>query len=653
MMGNILPDRQIPADLARESGPAMPDGTTRDPEFGQDSLSPSLPGQSVVDLRILATTDLHMHLLPYNYLADQPCGRRGLSQVARLIARMRRDQPNTLLFDNGDLLQGNPMGDYLAECRGRPSQPHPAIAAMNALGYDAAALGNHDFNYGLDFLRRCLAHATFPSLAANMRLRTGPQFGNYVILERQMRDRRGRMARLKIGVIGLLPPQTCHWDQDLRAHVQCDDIVETARRLVPQMRANGADLVVALAHCGIGPIDHQLGMENAATALARIEGVDAIVAGHTHQAFPGPDVPAAPGVDPELGTLAGKPAVMAGYGGSHLGVIDLKLVEDPDHVWRIRAFSARAIPVEPDSIAAPEIAAPTLAVHRHTLRHFRRRIGRTESSLNSYFSPLGVDGGLRLANLAQKWHVRQRLSASRWQHLPVLATSAPFRSGGRAGPDCFTNVPAGPLTLRSLADLYLFPNRICALLANGRQIRDWLERAAAAYNCVQPGTDPTLLVNPDFPGYNLDVIEGVSWQIDLTRPARYDGCGQLIGGGPGRVRNLRWQGRPVKDDDRFVLATNTYRLATCGLYAPLASQMPVLLSEQTLVRQALRHYVRRRRRITLDPRLGLRLTAPAGSGAIYLTSPEAAAHIDDLEPGCTITAAEPDASGYLRLSLRF
>ncbi|SET51628.1 bifunctional 2',3'-cyclic-nucleotide 2'-phosphodiesterase/3'-nucleotidase [Paracoccus homiensis] len=626
----------------------MPDGTSC--EHGIYARSDA---DVTVDLRIMATSDLHMQLLPYDYLAGRPCTDRSLTQLAGLIGAIRQEHPNTLLFDNGDLLQGNPMGDYLAEAPQATAQIHPAIALLNALRYDAIALGNHDFNYGLGFLRRTLRHANFPGLAANMRLRSGPQFGDYVILPREVTTRCGQTLQIRVGVIGLLPPQTSHWDRDLRQHVECHDIVETARHLIPRMQAQGAQIIIALAHCGIGPLDHRPGMEHAATALAAIDGIDAVIAGHTHNVFPGPHVPATPGVDPIRGTLAGKPAVMPGYGGSHLGVIDLRLNRDHAGAWRLADFGAKAVPVSGTTTSSPDLSAPALAAHRHTLRHYRRRVGHSQTPLNSYFTALGVDAGLRLVNMAQRWHVRQQLAKTPWRDLPVLAAAAPFRSGGRAGANAFTDVAPGPLTLRALADIYVFPNHACALLATGAQLADWLERAAGAYCQITDRSDGQPLMNPDFPGYNFDVIEGLTWQIDLTRPALYDPWGEPAQHGPGRIRDLRLQGNPVRPDDRFILATSSYRLATCGLYAPLATQMRPLISEGPMVRQVLRQYVRRRRRIALDPGLGLRLLAPPQSKVSYPTGPAAARHLDLLPAQYRASIAGHDDSGHLQLSLRF
>lgn len=607
-----------------------------------------------VSLRLLATTDMHMKVLSYNYFADRPCDRGGLARTASLIAQRRAETPNCLLLDNGDFLQGTPMGDLAASAlETTPRKPHPAIAAMNAMGYDAAALGNHDFNFGLSFLRTVAARASFPFLAANLHLRRGPGFPSHVILRRLVTDWQGRKVPLAIGVIGFVPPQTADWDRDLSDQMRCDDIVDTARRLVPRIRADGAQIVVALAHSGIGSLSAQPGMENAATALAAVPGIDTVVAGHTHEVFPGPDIAAAPGIDPVAGTLAGKPAVMAGFGGSHLGVIDLRLRPDGIGGWFVSDFSSRAEPVDPSLPSDAGVARPVMGAHRETLRRLRRRVGRSETPLNSYFAVIGEDPGLRLVNMAQRWHVRQRLKNTPWAALPVLSGSAPFRAGGRGGPQNYTDVPPGPLSLRNLADLYFFPNRICAIRLTGGELADWLERSASMFRQLRPGEVDSPLIDPAFPCYNFDVVDGVTWQIDLSQPARFTPAGRLLHPDAQRIRELRWQGRRVRPADQFVLATNSYRLATCGLFSPLVSGNEVALKGEELTRDILRHYVRRRRRIAIDAPPHWDFAPMPGTSVLFDTGAGGLPHLERIAArrAARMEYAGQDERGFTRLRL--
>lgn len=581
------------------------------------------PPPDGMTLRILATSDLHMHLLPYDYLADRPSDRIGLARTASLIEARRTGPHASILLDNGDFLQGGPMGDLVARRSGTFAGTHPAIAAMNALGYDAAALGNHDFNFGLPFLRRAVARARFPMLAANLTVRRGTDFAATCVIERELTDPQGNRLPLRIGVIGFLPPQTEEWDQDLRAVMRSDDILDCARRLVPRLRAQGVDLVVALAHSGIGGPEPLPRMEHAAHALAALPGIDVLIAGHTHEVFPGPRWRGRLGIDADRGTLAGKPAVMPGFGGSHLGVIDLRFAPRADGGLAVDRFAVRAESVTPAMPTAVLVARQVATAHKATLRQLSTRIGRTAQPLNSHFAVIGHDCGLRLVNLAQRWHVRQRLAGTPDADLPVLSASAPYRAGGRGGPQHYTDVPAGTLSLRHLADLYSFPNRITAIRLTGAQLRGWLERSASLFHRVQPGARDAPLLNPEFPAYNFDVIDGVSWRIDLSAPARFHPDGRLADPNAHRIRDLTWQTRPVADDQAFVLATNSYRLASCGLFSPLVSCNRVILDRDALTLDVLRRYVRQLRRVRIPARPNWAFAPQPGTTVLFETAPAA------------------------------
>lgn len=605
-------------------------------------------------LRIMATTDMHMHVLPYNYLADKPSDRLGLARAASLIETRRAEVANSLLFDNGDFLQGNPLGDYIAEVRGvGPRSPHPAIAAMNAMGYDAGTLGNHDFSFGTGFLRRVLNAANFPITVANLTPRSGPRFAPWLMLDRKLVDAWGTAYPIRIGVIGFAPPQTVDWDRNLGDELASEDILDSARRLLPRLKAAGADLIIALAHSGIGPIKPTPRIENAATALAALPEIDAVIAGHTHQVFPDPGFPAQPGVDSLRGTLMGKPAVMAGFGGSHLGVIDLQLARCAEGNWRVADFTVLAEPVERKHMPLRRVYSTAINAHRETLRHIRRRVGRTEAPLNSYFALIGQDPGLRLVAMAQRWHVRRMLRDSEWANLPILSAVAPFRAGGRGGPDYYTDVPAGALTLRNLTDLYFYPNRICAIEVTGAQLNGWLERSAGIFRQVLPGKTDQPLIDPEFPSYNFDVIDGLSWRVDLTRPRRFHPNGQLLDAESSRIRNLTHHGRPVEDGDRFLLATNSYRLATCGLFGPLVGKNRVVLDDEAMTRDILRRYVRRRRRVHPPAASHWEFLPVEGASAIFETGPSAIKHLSGLTSGSDYGAecAGETAEGFIRIRL--
>ena len=267
-------------------------------------------------LRIMETTDLHVAVFPYDYYADAPNDTLGLARTAAIIDAIRAEAGNSILIDNGDVIQGNPMGDYIAYEKGLTDAPHPVIAAMNTLGYEVGTLGNHEFNYGLDFLDAALKGANFPLVSANLvkgELAADPLSDTtyikpYQIVEKELTDGSGAKHTIKLGFIGFLPPQIMTWDAThLTGKVNTRDIVETARAYVPKMREEGADLVIALSHSGIAA-DIGIG-ENASLQLAGVDGIDVIVTGHQHLVFPNSkDFEGIEGADLTAGTLAGKPA---------------------------------------------------------------------------------------------------------------------------------------------------------------------------------------------------------------------------------------------------------------------------------------------------------------------------------------------------------
>ncbi|MGC2786311.1 MAG: metallophosphoesterase, partial [Roseiarcus sp.] len=296
-------------------------------------------------MRLLGLTDLHANLYPYDYYRDRPDDSVGLARAASLVAEARRECPNCLLFDNGDILQGTPLGDLAAQAIATdPAAIHPVIAAMNRLDYAAATLGNHDFNYGLEALERAYAQARFPVISCNVRRSDGsPWYPPSIVIERNFIDEDGRAQRLRVGVIGVAPPQIAQWDEaHVRGCLTTVDIVEATRAELDELR-DRVDLVVVLCHSGLSRLASTPGEENAGQDLAKLDGVDALFLGHQHLLLPGEDFLGLAGVDTERGTIHGKPAVMAGFWGSHLGIIDLEL--EKDGPWRVTGAQVEVRPI--------------------------------------------------------------------------------------------------------------------------------------------------------------------------------------------------------------------------------------------------------------------------------------------------------------------
>ena len=541
---------------------------------------PALAQDAPLRLRLLSTTDIHTHVLDYDYYRDQRDVSLGLARTAALIQQARSEVRNALLFDSGDAIQGNPLGDYVAvEQRLQPGQVHPVVKAMNHLGYDAATLGNHEFNYGLDFLRLTLAGARFPYVTANVyvagpdRAAAPPLIAPFTILDRDFVDEAGVTRRLRVGVIGFVPPQIMQWDRaNLEGRVFATDIVQAARRHVPALRAAGADLVVAVAHSGLSAQAPRGMDENAAAYLAQVPGIDAVLAGHSHLVFPDPTFAGVPGVDVARGTIHGVPTVMAGFWGSHLGVVDLTLRrtasgwERADGTGATRGIRRREenrwVPaVQPD----PAIEALVQAEHAGTLAYVRRPVARSTARVHSYFALVQDDASVQLVARAQTAYIRRVLKGTPHDGLPVLSAAAPFKAGGRGGPAYYTDVPAGDVAIRNVADLYLYPNTVRAVRVTGAILREWLEMSAGQFNRIDPAlTTPQPLVNPAFPTFNYDVIDGVTYRIDVTQPARYTPQGRPADPQARRIVDLRFQGQPVTDAMEFIVATNNYRASGGG-----------------------------------------------------------------------------------------
>ncbi len=281
---------------------------------------------ATVDLRVLETTDLHSNMMDFDYYKDKPTEKFGLVRTASLIIAARQQATNSVLVDNGDVIQGSPLGDYIAAKGLNDGEIHPVYKAMNTLDYAVGNIGNHEFNYGLDYLKKSLAGAKFPYVNANViDVKTGkPLFQPYLIIDTPVKDRDGKSHNLRIGYIGFVPPQVMIWDKaNLSGKVTVNDITETAKKWVPEMREQGADLVVAIPHSGLSSDPYKTMAENSVYYLSQVPGIDAIMFGHAHGVFPSKDFAAIKGADITQGTLNGIPAVMPGQWGDHLGVVDL------------------------------------------------------------------------------------------------------------------------------------------------------------------------------------------------------------------------------------------------------------------------------------------------------------------------------------------
>lgn len=581
-----------------------------------------------VQLRVLETSDVHMNLLAYDYYQDKPAADFGLERTASLIAAARAESPNSLLIDNGDLLQGSPMGDLVAKIKPlQAGDTHPAYKVLNALKYDAGNLGNHEFNYGLPFLQQSLKGAAFPYVNANVRdARSGqPLFTPYVLLKREVKDAEGKAHALTIGVIGFAPPQILQWDKNnLQGKVTVRDILETARDYVPKMRAAGADLVIAVPHSGFEKGELPRFAENAVSGLAEVPGIDAILFGHAHAEFPSAAFAGYPGVDLQAGTIHGVPAAMPGRWGDHLGVIDLTL-EQADGKWRVVGKQAALRPIfdkqakKPLADIDPRVKALIGPEHQATLDYVRGEVAATRRPIYSYFAQAADDPSVAIVAEAQRWYMQRALQGTEYEKLPILSAAAPFKAGGRQGWNYYTDIPAGKLAIRNLADLYIYPNTIKAVKITGADVREWLEMSAGQFNRIDPkGPAAQALINPEFRSYNFDSLYGVSYQVDVTQPARYDGDGKLAAPDSHRIVNLTFNGKPIDPAQRFIVVTNNYRASGGGNFPGITTDK-IVVDAPDENRVALASYLASKKVIDLGQSRNWRVLPVAGVGLRFTT----------------------------------
>lgn len=570
---------------------------------------PAAPAKSnvveaiTVQLRVLETTDLHANIMDYNYYTGENDPTIGLARTATLIKQARAEVANSVLVDNGDLLQGSPLGDYVAHTGIAVGEIHPIYQALNTLNYDVATLGNHEFNYGLDFMYQAIAGANFPYISANLycaaaqcgKVKQGEHlYAPYLIKSTEVTDNNGQKQPLNIGYIGFVPPQILLWDkQHLQDQVRVDSITETAAKLIPQMKAQGADLIIALAHSGIGQTSGESDpqAENLVFALTQIPGIDTVVFGHSHSIFPDARYADLPNTDIAKGLMNGIPTVMPGRWGDHLGVVDFTLVKQ-DSGWQVSAATAKALPVFDNKMHQPLVDADTqihqeiAKAHQGTIEFMQRPIGQASADMYSFLAQIQDDPTVQIVADAQIARVKALLTPE-LQHLPVLSAAAPFKAGGRrsTGSDAeqYIQVPKGVLSFRNAADLYLYPNTLVAVKVTGAELKDWLECSANQFMQIDVGSsEPQQLINIEHPTYNFDVIDGVTYQIDVSQPAKYDRNCELVNAQASRIVNLRYtneHGQVLQDDalakQEFIVATNNYRAFT-GRFAGTGSDHVVL-----------------------------------------------------------------------------
>ncbi len=564
----------------------------------------SIPAGTKSTLALLETTDLHTNVLSYDYFKLAEDKSIGFERVATLIKSARAEFPNTMLLDNGDTIQGTALSDYQALVKPVTcSETLAMYKVMNAASFDGGGIGNHEFNYGLQYLsqvtgnrfnvaglpdpsaQQTCAGPKFPQVLANVySVKTRqPLFQPYAILSKTITatgpDGKTISAPIKVGIIGFAPPAILSWDKRwLDGKVYTEGVVETAQKYIPEMRAKGADLIVVISHGGLDNSTYSPTMENGSYHLSKVAGVDAMLIGHSHQIFPDATSTVGqfnlPGVDKVKGTVNGVPTVMANYWGKHLGVVNLALNYD-GKAWSVdRAntkVEARSTQnADKSYVAADASVAPAIDTeHQATIQYVKTPIGSTDYRMTSYFADVGDPGAIQIVNQAQAKYVKDYITANlpALAALPVLSVSAPFKSGFGGGND-YTDVAMGNLAINNAADLYLYPNTVYAVKVNGDEVKAWLETAAKRFNQINPALTTEQQLISTFPGYNFDMFTDadMQYEIDVTQP---------VGS---RIKNLTYKGAAVTSAMDFIVATNNYRASGGGNFPGLDGTKTVYAS---------------------------------------------------------------------------
>ena len=500
-----------------------------------------------VDLVIATTTDVHGRVTAWDYYLNQPETIRGLTRAASIVDSVRAANPErVILLDAGDLLQGNPLAYVAAKVSS--NRVNPIIAAMNAMHYDAAAIGNHEYNYGVPYLDTAVKQATFPFLSANT-YRLDPAdvhaYRPWTIIER---------AGIKVGVVGATTPGVTLWDaENIKGRLRFGDIVPAVRQAVEEARRAGADIVLVTVHSGLDEpssydtVSTGVASENVAARIAReIPGIDLILYGHSHKEVRGTTIGQTLLIQPKNWATSVDIA--------HLTV---SRVGDGWRVTEKRSDLVQAAGHAED----PAVLAATASIHRATVAYVTTPIGTTPERWTA-----------DSARVKDTPLIDFILETERKAAGSDLASTAAFSTEVTMG--------LGPITIAQVAQLYPYDNTLRSVRISGRQLRDYLEFSSRYYKTLPSPTAP-LETDSQVPGYNFDIVSGADYAIDVSKPVGF------------RVTRLDYKGAPVRDTDTFTMALNNYRQTGGGGYSMLGGA-PVVYDKQQEIRQLLIDEVKRR-----------------------------------------------------------
>ena len=523
-------------------------------------------GPSRVTITLLSTTDIHGHIEPWDYYTNKPAD-LGLAKIATLIKQARAEAPHALLLDCGDTIQGTPLAYYFAEKD--TSKPNPTIAAFNALHYDAMAVGNHEFNFGEQVMWKAKTESQFSWLAANVQ-QTYTQgvehIGSYIFKN---------VDGVRIGIVGFVTPGIPRWEiPEHYKGYEFQPIIAAAQRVIPEVRKQ-VDLLVVIMHSGLdrdpqngAAAPDQIDNENAAWELAdQIPGIDVIFYGHTHREMP------------EL-MVHGILLSQARNWGQSLARADVEMSRDDSGHWLVASKHSKTISVTPEVAADPEIAKLAEPYQEATQKYLDTPIANSAKELTGQHSRYEDDPLVDLIHKVQ-------LDAG---HADVSMATMFFPG---------VKIPAGPVTVRQAAALYVYENTLYVVQMTGAQLKDALEHAASFFSAwpVPEGESIRL------PGYNADSAEGVSYVIDLTQPV-----GQ-------RIRDLTFRGKPLDPAQQLRVAINNYRYTGGGRYS-VYQGLPVVYRSPVEIRELMIDYLSRTKEIPATADGNWKIVPPEALAAI-------------------------------------
>ena len=546
-----------------------------------------------IDLSLFGTSDLHGTVVPFDYTKQTPSGGGCFARLAAHLENLRSKADNSMLFDNGDLIQGTQFSDTLANGLSSDTGMH---SFLNLCAYDAATLGNHDLDFGAGVVTQLIEQASFPYVSANLQTVPFQKPPRSVVIDRTFTSRTGKQHTIRVGITSCLPQQTQKRVSMMGPDLALDDPQTSVTAEVEILKTQGADIVIVLAHSGYISDPSKQEPENFAHIISQIPDVTAVFAGHLHNtAFSPPDA-------------SGAPVAMAGCHASHIAQIDLCLQAN-NGTWIVTDTKACADPVPQHQSSHQGVMTITQDIHTQTNKRMQSRIGETSVPIQSLFSLLAPSSAVQIIHDAQLWSLEKLAQKHALTDLPQLSVAATGRTGGPEGPNSFTIIPAGDLHLHHFFDIYRFENDACAIVLTGREILNWMELAASGHQTIHTGQSDQKLFEDHTPGYNFDTFAGLDYEIDLTHPPHFDRYGQPITAhqSGGRIRNPKFNGAPLDPDQSFLVATTGFR-ANRFANAPM-------ISAKTSNRALLVEYVTHQKTVTPKPVQNWRFTPISGATA--------------------------------------